>query len=206
VIKLVIYLAIIGAFIYVGATVKLGKRTFFGHVRAIWHTEEVQDLKDGIEDKAAPAVDRIKRGVNEAMKDDDTKLRWLALDHLGVEVQVPSCATMEPIGSSAAITSGPECASMKILVASAPSMTLDRAVEGTSRPGGPKERVVRKDMTANGWILEVERDDGAPRVAGLSQQVTISGRTLGCNTFGYVQRSEIPTARHACASLRAIAK
>ena len=32
----------------VGSTVKLGKRTFFGHVQAIWGTEEVRDLKDGV--------------------------------------------------------------------------------------------------------------------------------------------------------------
>lgn len=36
-----------------GATVKLGKRTFFGHVSAIWNTEEAKDARDGI----APVVD-----------------------------------------------------------------------------------------------------------------------------------------------------
>jgi len=63
VIKLLIYLALAAGLAYCGATVKLGKRTFFGHIRAIWATEEVQDLKNGVEDKAGPAVDRVKRGV-----------------------------------------------------------------------------------------------------------------------------------------------
>lgn len=62
-IKLVVYLALIAGFVYLGSTVPLGKRTFFGHVRAIWHTEEVQEMKKGIEEKAGPTVERIKRGV-----------------------------------------------------------------------------------------------------------------------------------------------
>jgi hypothetical protein len=63
VIKLIVYLAIIGALVYAGATVKLGQKTFFEHVRAIWHTEEVQDLKKGVEDKAGPAVDKLEKGA-----------------------------------------------------------------------------------------------------------------------------------------------
>jgi len=61
--RLLLFLAIAGALAYCGATVPLGKRTFFGHVRAIWATEEVQELKRGVEEEAAPAVERVKRGV-----------------------------------------------------------------------------------------------------------------------------------------------
>ena len=71
-IKLIFYLAIACALAYCGATVKLGKRTFFGHVRAIWHTEEVQDLRDGVEDKLEPTAEKLKRGgeaAYHAMKD-----------------------------------------------------------------------------------------------------------------------------------------
>lgn len=69
-IKLLIYLALAAGLAYCGATVKLGKRTFFGHVRAIWATEEVQDLKHGVEEKAGPAVERVKRGVEAGLSDD----------------------------------------------------------------------------------------------------------------------------------------
>ena len=62
-IRLIVYLALAIALAYCGATVKLGRRTFFGHVRAIWATEEVQDLKKGVEDKAGPTVDRVKKGI-----------------------------------------------------------------------------------------------------------------------------------------------
>ena len=60
-IKLIVYLAIIGGLAYCGATVKLGNRTFFEHVRAIW--QEAQDLKRGIEDKAGPTVDKLEKGA-----------------------------------------------------------------------------------------------------------------------------------------------
>ena len=55
-IRLLVFLALAGALAFCGATVKLGNRTFFGHVRAIWHTEEAQSLKKGVKEKAAPAL------------------------------------------------------------------------------------------------------------------------------------------------------
>lgn len=72
-IRLLVWLALIGAFVFLGATVKLGNRTFFGHVRAIWHTEEAQELKHGVKEKAGPAASRVKRGIEagyNAMKED----------------------------------------------------------------------------------------------------------------------------------------
>jgi hypothetical protein len=62
-IRFLVYLAIAVVVVYVATTVPLGKRTFVGHVRAIWHTDEVQQLKDGVKQKAGPAVDRLERGV-----------------------------------------------------------------------------------------------------------------------------------------------
>jgi hypothetical protein len=73
-IRLLVFLALLVGFVYVGSTVKLGNRTFFGHVRAIWHTEQVQDLKEGVKDKAGPAARRVKRGIEkgiEAATEDD---------------------------------------------------------------------------------------------------------------------------------------
>ncbi|HEX4422404.1 MAG TPA: hypothetical protein VH165_31035 [Kofleriaceae bacterium] len=61
--RALLYLAIAVIVVYVATTVPLGRRTFVGHIRAIWHTEEVQELKDGVKEKTGPAVDRIERGV-----------------------------------------------------------------------------------------------------------------------------------------------
>ena len=67
-IRFIVILALALVLAYCGATVKLGKRTFFGHVRAIWATEEVQDLKSGVKQKAGPTYDRMKKGVKEGYK------------------------------------------------------------------------------------------------------------------------------------------
>ena len=72
-IKLLIYLALAAGLAYCGATVKLGKRTFFGHVRAIWATEEVQDLKDGVKDNLGPAARSVKNKVHDLTADDENE-------------------------------------------------------------------------------------------------------------------------------------
>jgi hypothetical protein len=63
VIRLLVWLAIIAVLVYVAVTVPLGRKTFVQHVRSIWHTEQVQDLKDGVKETAGPAVKRVERGV-----------------------------------------------------------------------------------------------------------------------------------------------
>jgi hypothetical protein len=62
-IRFLLYLAIAIGIVYFATTVQLGKHTLVGHIRAIWHTSEVQDLKEGVKDKAAPAVNRLERGA-----------------------------------------------------------------------------------------------------------------------------------------------
>lgn len=68
--RFLVFLLIAGGLAFCGATVPLGKKTFFGHVRAIWATDEMKDLKDGVK----PGVERVKRGVKagvEAAKGSD---------------------------------------------------------------------------------------------------------------------------------------
>ena len=70
--KFLLTLACLGAFIWFGATVPLGKHTLFGHFRRIWHSEETQDLVKGVKDVAKPAAEKAKRvveaGVDEAKR------------------------------------------------------------------------------------------------------------------------------------------
>jgi len=61
--RFIIYLALAIGLVYFATTVQLGKHTLVGHVRAIWHAEEVRDLKDGVKEKATPAVERLERGA-----------------------------------------------------------------------------------------------------------------------------------------------
>jgi len=76
VIRFLFWVGLLVGFVVVGSTVKLGKRTLFGHIHAIWETDEAKDMRHGIEDKAGPVVDKIKRGAkagwSEATKDDAT--------------------------------------------------------------------------------------------------------------------------------------
>lgn len=74
-IRLLVWLAILAVLVYVAVTVPLGKKTFVQHVRSIWHTEQVQDLKEGVKETAGPAVHRVERGVKagyEAMTGSET--------------------------------------------------------------------------------------------------------------------------------------
>ena len=62
-IRLLLWFVIAVVLVWCGATVKLGKRTFFQHVSAVWSTPEAQDMKKGIEESARPMVDKVERGV-----------------------------------------------------------------------------------------------------------------------------------------------
>lgn len=64
-----------------GATVKLGKRTFFGHISAIWNTEEAKDAREGItpvvkkvgdkaEDVGEKVAPVVKKKVHELTEDE----------------------------------------------------------------------------------------------------------------------------------------
>ena len=71
--RFLVYLAIAIGIAYLATTVPLGKRTLVGHIRAIWHTEEAQDLRNGVRDTAGPAVHKVERGIEagyKAMKND----------------------------------------------------------------------------------------------------------------------------------------
>jgi hypothetical protein len=74
-IRSILIVVVFSVFVYCGATVKLGKRTFFGHVANIWSADETQDLVDGVKETGGPAVERVKRGVKagveEAQRDAD---------------------------------------------------------------------------------------------------------------------------------------
>ena len=70
-IRSLISLCFLGVFLFVGFTVPLGQRTLFGHVSNIWSADETQELVDGVKDSSGPLVDRVKRGVEAGLADDD---------------------------------------------------------------------------------------------------------------------------------------
>jgi hypothetical protein len=75
-----VLLVVLALFVaWCSTSVKLGEHSFAGHVKRIWQSEETQDLKQGVQEKATsestkelvddikdktePVVDRVKRGV-----------------------------------------------------------------------------------------------------------------------------------------------
>ena len=56
--KFILVVGLLGAGVYYGMTVKLGERTFFQHVRAIWGTKETQELRRGTTQKVGGLVDQ----------------------------------------------------------------------------------------------------------------------------------------------------
>jgi hypothetical protein len=73
--RLLLFLALVAGVVWFGTHIKLGHHTLFGHIQRIWKTEEAQDLVQGAKEKAGPAVDKLKRGVEagwrEANRPDD---------------------------------------------------------------------------------------------------------------------------------------
>lgn len=74
-IRSLLTLAFVVAFVYVGAFVQLGDRTLFQHVARIWKTDETKELVDGVKETSEPMVERLRRGfragLEEARRDGD---------------------------------------------------------------------------------------------------------------------------------------
>ena len=66
--KFILVMGLLGAGIYYGMTVKLGERTFFQHIQAIWETKETQELRRGTKQKVGglvdKATDQVVKGVS----------------------------------------------------------------------------------------------------------------------------------------------
>jgi biopolymer transport protein ExbB/TolQ len=50
-------------------TVKLGERTTAQHIHRIWSAPETQELVEGVEEKAGPVIDKVKRGVEAGVRE-----------------------------------------------------------------------------------------------------------------------------------------
>ena len=62
-IRTLIWLVVLGALIFLGATVNLGKRTLFGHIANIWSSEEAHEMRDDVGRTTAPMLERLRRSA-----------------------------------------------------------------------------------------------------------------------------------------------
>jgi hypothetical protein len=56
-------LALFAVFVWFAVTVPLGKRTLWGHLRAIAATDEAKDLAEGAKEEAKKVADKLREGV-----------------------------------------------------------------------------------------------------------------------------------------------
>ena len=66
-VRFLISLVMLAAFVWFAVTVPLGKRTLWGHVHAIFATQEAQDLADGTKQEA----EKVARKVKEELRPQD---------------------------------------------------------------------------------------------------------------------------------------
>jgi hypothetical protein len=60
-VRFLISLVMLAAFVWFAVTVPLGKRTLWGHVHAIFATQEAKDLADGTKEEAEKVARQVKK-------------------------------------------------------------------------------------------------------------------------------------------------
>ncbi len=63
-VRFVVSLAMLCAFVWFAVTVPLGKRTLWGHVTAIFATQEAKDLADGTAEEAKKVARKVERELH----------------------------------------------------------------------------------------------------------------------------------------------
>src|SRR5262245_17236058 len=74
--RLLLSLAMLAAFIWFATSVRLGKRTLWGHLSAIFATQAAKDLAEGTRD----AAEKVARRVRSELKRDAGEARSQPLD------------------------------------------------------------------------------------------------------------------------------
>ena len=59
-VRFVISMVMLAAFVWFAVTVPLGKRTLWGHLHAIFATQEAKDLADGTKEEAEKVAQKVK--------------------------------------------------------------------------------------------------------------------------------------------------
>ena len=63
-VRFLMSLVMLAAFIWFAVTVPIGKRTLWGHVHAIFGTQEAKDLADGTKEEAEKVARKVKEELH----------------------------------------------------------------------------------------------------------------------------------------------
>ena len=76
------WLVCFAGFIWFGTSVKLGKRTLFGHFSAIFHSREAKELAEGTQEEAHKIAERLREPSPKPALDPVTDKDRESLDKL----------------------------------------------------------------------------------------------------------------------------
>jgi hypothetical protein len=133
--KFLLGIVALAAFVWVGANIPLGSRTLFEHLQAIGRTRETQDLLDGTKKAGKPFVDGVRDGVR----------RRLGASNAEVDDQGTASerATLAPDGGTAPADHVSESDREKLRkVLGAESATKTANKTATKAPSKPAPQVV----------------------------------------------------------------
>jgi hypothetical protein len=65
-VRFLISMVMLAAFVWFAVTVPLGKRTLWGHVHAIFGTQEARDLAEGTKEEAEKVAQKVKAELHPA--------------------------------------------------------------------------------------------------------------------------------------------
>ena len=68
-VRSLISLGVLAAFLLFGFTVPPGKRTLFEHVGRIWKSNETQELVEDVKETSKPVLERVTRGVKAGVRE-----------------------------------------------------------------------------------------------------------------------------------------
>lgn len=128
--------------------------------------------------------------------------KWLAIDPFHVELQVPSCAELSMVDEKSAliVDQGADCPQMNVGVTNEDQAeSFDDHVKGIQDAGSIKRKVVRKEQTADGWIVESTNQNAGDNSP--SQVVEVQLGKIQCRADSF-NPAEAAAQRAACESMR----
>jgi hypothetical protein len=136
-------------------------------------------------------------------------LAWKAVGGLGLEAEVPAGANIVDKSKGAGYATATIWASPPVFVQGAGDMsdlkpTIEKTKDQLARDPNKMRSVTREEKTADGWILEVEREAMIDKTTlyGVSIRRTISGKPWNCGTNART-KAELAKVVTICQSLRA---
>jgi hypothetical protein len=81
-IRFLLSLLVLAGIVWFAINVPLGKRTLWGHLRAIFSTREAKDLADGTKEEAQKVADKVRQGLHPSDMSSSSRRQHAPLDEV----------------------------------------------------------------------------------------------------------------------------